>query len=123
MSLIKKNTKLNLGKSYLLVQLPLFNKYRANIAQSYSTRAIRIWNNINNNNTYLYLYLVTISEAHKVIELLNKDNYNSTKAIFFKLPVELDDNSSDKEITEFINKYDKSHEKEWELKNLIKIDL
>ena len=39
MSLIKKNTKLNLGKSYLLVQLPLFNKYRSDIAQSYSTRA------------------------------------------------------------------------------------
>ena len=119
MPLINKNSKIDFSdQGWVLVFPPLFNAYSDKWRTSHSTRTIRIYES--SIKSFMYFYLVTIKDAKELIELCKKDPRNSSKPVFLKLPDnELKLNSSEEQIKDYINKYNK----QWEVEKLEKYNI
>ena len=100
---------------YILCKPPLFNKWTDDFREKFKDRNICIW--CQETCSIWHMYLVTLNEVknfwkNKVIE-----------CTLYEMPQKLDINASDKEIQEFINKYDRLYnEKEWDPQFLKKYD-
>ena len=97
---------------YILCRPPLFNELIDDFREKFEDRHICIW--CQATCSIWHMYLVTLNEVK---------NFWKNKVIECTLmPQKLDINASDKEIQEFINKYNRIAEKDWDPQFLKKYD-